>query len=96
MTKSINQWRIYLWTALAALLALPAIAMMAGAEGVAWGPGDFLIMTVLLGLLGLGIEFVSRVSKSARGKAVGIGVAVLAFLWLWAELAVGVFTNLGS
>lgn len=96
MTALAQNWRLTMWIALAGLLALPAIAMMVGAEGFAWGPGDFIIMAIMLGVLGLGIEFVGRVAKTSQGRAIGIGVAILAFLWLWAELAVGVFTTWGS
>jgi hypothetical protein len=59
-----------------------------------WTAGDFLAMGLLL--LGSGFAFVLAARKWPRQRVV-IGIVVaLAFLYLWAELAVGVFTDWGS
>ncbi|NND45985.1 MAG: hypothetical protein HKN58_11745 [Xanthomonadales bacterium] len=73
---------------------IPLIAMQF-TEEVAWDATDFIVMGLLL--FGIGSLFVllSRRVRRPQRFVVGIGCAVL-FLYLWAELAVGVFTNLGS
>lgn len=82
-------WRIAGWGLLAALLALPAVAMQFTAE-VNWTVSDFVTMGVLFALLGLGGELVARKSASGWYRA-GMGVALLtAFLLIWVNLAVGI------
>ncbi|HEY0413267.1 MAG TPA: hypothetical protein VGD66_08995 [Allosphingosinicella sp.] len=81
--------RLALWGVLAALLALPAVAMRFHAEGVDWSGADFVVMGVMLGLVGVGIELVVRASSSLAWRG-GAAVAVLtAFLTIWVNLAVG-------
>jgi hypothetical protein len=62
--------------------------------GVNWTVSDFVIMGTLLFITGLGLDLVMRKAGKYKVAAV-IGIVVL-FLWIWAELAVGVFTNIGS
>jgi hypothetical protein len=88
--------RVALWGGLAALLALPAVAMRLGAEGVVWTARDFGTMAVLLGLLGLGIELAVRASASLPYR-LGAGLAVLTgFLTIWVNLAVGMIGDEGG
>ena len=82
-------WRVMLWGGLAILLALPALAMSLGAEGVDWSASDFLIMGGLMALLGLGIEAMMRFVRGWRERRIAIGSIVIVFLLVWAELAVG-------
>lgn len=94
-TLSTPRWRP-IYVAIAALvLAAPLVAMQF-TEEVAWTGSDFLVMGALLALLGLAIELVMRLARNARTRFVGAGLAVLAFLWVWAELAVGIFTSWGT
>ena len=86
-----NAWRLMLWGGLALLLALPALAISLGAEGVDWSATDFVIMGTLMAVLGLTIEAVMRFAKSWPARLAACGVAVLVFLAIWVELAVGVF-----
>ncbi|MEE4315767.1 MAG: hypothetical protein V2I74_02180 [Erythrobacter sp.] len=80
-----------LFVAMAAMiLALPAVAMQFSGE-VNWGPGDFLVAGGLLALLGLGIDGVLRWRTTRLLRAATIGLTLLAFLLIWAELAVGIF-----
>jgi hypothetical protein len=94
MAEQRGGWRspvlhVALWATLAGLLALPAVAMAFRAEGVVWTGSDFVVMGVMLGLVGLGIELVVRASSSLAWRA-GAGVAVItAFLTVWVNLAVG-------
>ena len=83
-------WRVLMWGGLAILLALPALAMSLGAEGVDWDARDFLIMGGLLLVVGLGIELAMRSFRNWRARLMAIGAIMALFLLIWAELAVGV------
>lgn len=80
--------RRLVWAGAVALLALPAVAMLFTTE-VNWGPEDFAVGGVLL----LGTAFVlDRVLGSdlrRRTMLVAAGAVLLALLFVWAELAVG-------
>lgn len=92
----ILQNRVFLWIALAtvAILLIPFIAMQFTTE-VKWDETDFIVMgSLLFGIASLYVLVVRRSSRKHRLLIGGIFIA--AFLYLWAELAVGVFTNLGS
>ena len=87
---------IFLWIVIATglLLLIPVIAMQFTSE-VNWNMTDFVVMGLLL--LGTGSAFVLVSRRSPRRRRVVIGVAfAAALLFIWAELAVGVFTNLGT
>lgn len=88
-------WRIAGWGFAVALLLTPAIAMQFSDE-VRWAPGDFIIFGLMLLVAGLAVEIIVR--TLAKGPTRWLGVLVIAglFLWLWAELAVGVLTDWGS
>lgn len=74
----------------AALLMVPAVAMQFTGE-VNWGAGDFLIMGALLFGTGTAYALIARNTASRASRmAVGAGLAV-AFLAVWAQLAVGIF-----
>ncbi len=86
----------FAWIALATvlLLSIPLIAMCFTSE-VNWSIADFAIMGILL--FGAGSAFVMIARKSPRKHWALIGMLlVVAVLYLWAELAVGVFTDLGN
>jgi len=92
----ISQNRIFIWIALAtaALLLIPLIAMQFTTE-VRWDETDFIVMGGLL--FGAASLFVLVARKLPRRRRLLVGVGILiSFLYIWAELAVGVFTNLGS
>ena len=92
----IFQNRVFIWIAFAtgAILLVPIVAMQFTSE-VNWGGADFIVMGCLLfGLASLGVLAARRATRKNRILVGGIFLAV--FLYLWAELAVGVFTNLGS
>lgn len=74
------------------ILLIPIIAMQFTDE-INWGFIDFVVMGLLLFTTGLGLVLVSKkASKKWRGLLSVI--LVLAFLLVWAELAVGVFSKL--
>jgi hypothetical protein len=81
-------WRIVVWGGLASLLLVPLVAMQFTDE-VAWTGFDFLVASVLLGVVGAGLEMAMRLSRdwiyrAAFAVAVGAG-----FLTIWVNLAVG-------
>ena len=81
-------WRIIGWSAAAALLALPAVAMQFTSE-VVWTLSDFVAMGAMLLTAGLVLEGLIRASRSLPYR-LGAGVAVLAgFGLVWVNGAVG-------
>lgn len=92
----ISQNNIFIWLALAtvAILLIPLIAMQFSTE-VNWDETDFIVMGVLL--FGMSSLFVLVARKVPRKRRLLVGgIFFIAFLYIWVELAVGVFTNLGS
>ena len=87
---------IFAWIALAVclLLLIPLGAMQFTSE-MNWGVEDFIAIGALLFVAGCVFVFVARKVPPKRRLLVGAIVAV-AFLYMWAELAVGIFTDLGS
>ena len=72
------------------LLMIPLIAMQFTDE-VNWALGDFVIAGVLLFGMGLIIELVRRkIFKPNYRIAIFVALVIL-FLFVWAELAVGIF-----
>lgn len=97
-TKSndiIMQNRIFYYLALATglILMIPLVAMRFSSE-VNWTLFDFILAGVLL--FGTGCTYVLAARKMRRHRLVIGLVLAAAFLYIWAELAVGIFTNLGS
>jgi hypothetical protein len=90
------QNKAFLWIAMATgfILLIPLTSMRFNSE-VNWTLFDFILMgTLLFGSSTVFVLTARRISKKYRA-AIGIAFAA-AILWLWAELAVGVFTNWGS
>lgn len=96
-----NVIRIVLVTAL--ILLVPFLAMQfgvqvpdpgSGTSGVTWTSNDFVAAGILLLAAGFALDLVLR--KAGKYRIVGAIAVVLAFFYVWAELAVGVFTNWGS
>lgn len=74
----------------AGMLLIPAIAMQFTSE-VNWGPEDFVAMGFMLAAAGVALEASVRLSKTSLQRGLAIGCIALAFLAIWAELAVGIF-----
>ncbi|WP_218917218.1 permease prefix domain 2-containing transporter [Niabella ginsenosidivorans] len=85
-----NKRLILILVAVPTLLLIPLMAMQFS-TGVDWKILDFVIMGVLLLGTGLLCEFVLRKVKSTKGRIIFCGIVLLAFLLVWAELAVGIF-----
>jgi len=76
--------------AVLSLLLVPFVASLFTDE-VQWSGLDYLIMGVMLLAVGSGIQWVLQKFQSRRNRLIGVGLVVLLFLLVWAELAVGVF-----
>ncbi|PSR10269.1 MAG: hypothetical protein C7M88_03165 [Candidatus Arcticimaribacter sp.] len=72
------------------LLLIPLIGM-AITDEINWTLFDFIIMGSLLIFLSIGINFVSNRTKNLKNRGLYIGILVLIFTFIWAELAVGIF-----
>ena len=72
------------------LLLIPLIGMTITDE-INWSPFDFIFMGSLLIFLSVGINFVSNRAKNLKNRVLYIGILVIIFMLIWAELAVGLF-----
>ena len=72
------------------LLLIPLIGM-AITDEINWSLFDFIIMGFLLISLSIGINFASNRIKNIKNRILYIGILVLIFMLIWAELAVGIF-----
>lgn len=79
----------------AAVLMVPLVATQFTTE-VDWTAFDFVAAGILLALTGLVLTFALRKLRSTQPRLVAAGLIGLGFLYCWAEMAVGIFTNLGS
>lgn len=88
--------RLSMWSAfVAALLMIPLVAMRF-TDDVTWTPFDFTVAGALLFSAGFVYVMATNNSRKLKHKAaVGVAVAAVTF-YIWAELAVGRFTDLGS
>ncbi len=105
--SNIIKHKIFFYIALGTVLLLmvPLLLMKfkipfhdpgSGYEVVNWDLGDFILMGVLI--FGTGSLFVitARKIKKNNHRIILATSFLLLFLWIWVELAVGVFTNLGN
>ena len=60
-------------------------------DEINWSQFDFIIMGSLLIFLSIGINFVSNRTKNLKNRVLYIGILVIIFMLIWAELAVGLF-----
>jgi len=88
--------KVFAWIALVTcLVLLVPFGAMQFTNAVHWSVMDFVVMGLLL--FGAGTVFVLAARKLPQKYRLALGALVTAaFLYVWAELAVGIFTNLGS
>jgi hypothetical protein len=77
-----------------AALGTGLILMIPLLFGWPWTRSDFIVAGTLISVTGLTLAFV--IKKGGKYRIPAALVIVLLFLWLWVELAVGLFTNWGS
>lgn len=74
------------------LLSIPLIAMQFTQE-VNWDVFDFLVAFVFFSLLFTAIEGILLWKASLKTKLISLLILLLAFMLLWAEMAVGIFNS---
>ena len=87
ITPNKNILRIVVVTAL--ILLIPLVAMQFSND-VNWGIEDFVMMSILLMGAGLAFDFTMRKTAHLTHRAVIGGGLLIAFLLVWAQLAVGI------
>lgn len=76
--------------AIPALLMIPLVGMQFSND-IDWSLLDFMIMGVLLLGAGLALELVLRKVPRKENRIALAAIIAIAFLLIWAELAVGIF-----
>lgn len=79
--------RVFLGTA--AILVIPFVAMQFTGE-VNWTASDFVIAAILLAGTGLLFELASARLRTRKSRWIATAVIALCFVFVWAELAVGI------
>lgn len=79
--------------ATASVLLIPLVAMQF-TDSVRWGAVDFAAAAVLL--VGAGVLLSIAMRTFPRQRVVAGGVIVAGLVYVWAKLAVGIFTDWGS
>jgi hypothetical protein len=72
------------------LLLIPLIGMLFSNE-VNWSFFDFIIMGILILVMSFGIKLVLKTTPKRMYRILIIGIILILFLLVWAELAVGIF-----
>ena len=80
---------LYILLGTAAILLVPLVAMQFTSE-VNWTGGDFIVAGVLLAGTGLLLELATSKLRTSRTRMIAGAVILLGFLFVWAELAVGI------
>ncbi|WP_205859254.1 hypothetical protein [Pleionea sediminis] len=95
-SSGLNKNSIFIWLAVATgiLLLIPLFAMKI-TDSVNWSVLDFMVMGTLLFSSGSLFIFLAR--KMVPQKRVYLALTILmGFLYVWAELAVGILFNFGN
>lgn len=93
----VDRPEIFLWLAAAvgALLLIPLVAT-ALSDDMKWDAFDFVIAGALLFLSGTLLVLAMRTFRTTTSRLIAGGVVLAFFAYVFVELAVGVFTDLGS
>ena len=81
---------VYLLLIVLAILLIPLTAMQFTDE-VQWTVSDFMMAAVLLLIAGFTYLFLIRNIRSSGYRWLFTAVLIIAFMLIWAELAVGIF-----
>ncbi len=74
------------------LLIIPFTASLF-VDGWVWTAFDYIFAWVLLSLVSLAITFIVKSSKTTSYKVIASSIAILLFLLIWINAAVGIFSN---
>lgn len=85
-----NKIRTTYWV-IAALLMVGAVTVNQFSSEFTWDKYDFLIFGIMLLGAGLAVELALMITKKPSYRLFSMVVIALAFLLVWAELAVGIF-----
>ena len=75
------------------LLLIPLVGMTL-TDKINWSLSDFFLMATLLVILGIGVDFVFNRTKNLKKRILFLGILMVLFLLIWAELAVGLLEAL--
>ncbi len=90
MLKAITKSQLILFVSIVVgILLIPFVAMQFTNQ-VRWTFMDFLVMAILLVALGISILWIRSRVKDQTSKKITWAIAILIFLLIWAELAVGI------
>jgi hypothetical protein len=73
-----------------AILSIPFVAK------VSWDMSDYVTASILLFATGLLLVVVINNIRNQKKKIIVSGIIIALTVYVWAELAVGIFTSLGS
>lgn len=76
----------------AILLMIPLVAMQFTSE-VKWTLSDFMVAAVLLLGTGFAYNYIAKAAKDNKYRPAMIAALLIAFVLVWAELAVGIFNT---
>lgn len=92
-----NTIQVAKWTGILLLIPIALqLTIGTGVDGQGWNwkLGDFIFAALFIFIAGMVLSTIWR--KTSKNRAIAIILAILVFVWLWAEAAVGIFTNWGS
>lgn len=81
---------LYIGVATAVILLIPFFTK------APWTSSDYIIAGLLLFGTGFILELVTSILPNKKNKLVAGAIIIALALYIWAELAVGIFTTLGS
>lgn len=91
MSPTMEHSRIlYIGITIGSILLVPLIAMQFTNE-VNWDIFDFLVAAILLSTVGFFLELIARRAGDARRRIIYTALLLFIFMYVWAELAVGIF-----
>lgn len=91
-----NGWRIARWSAAAALLCVPAIAMRFPGSGFDWTASDFVVMGTLFAAVLGAYELLASRAPGFTYRAASVLTTLGLFLLIWMNLAVGIIGHEGN
>ena len=88
----LNRWRILGWGGAVVLILTPLVAMQFTNE-VNWDETDFIVATIIFGIVGGLIEFAVRLSSNWYFRLGSMFAVLAGFMVIWSNLAVGMIGN---